>query len=133
MTAGLLKKIDSPEDIKKLNYEALNELAAEIREYMIEVISKNGGHLAPNLGVVELTLALHKVFNCPNDKIIWDVGHQSYIHKIITGRREAFKRCASITEFQAFLKFRKASMTHLEQGIPALRYRLLWAWRLRVT
>ena len=63
---------------------------------MIEVISKNGGHLAPNLGVVELTLALHKVFNCPNDKIIWDVGHQSYIHKIITGRREAFKTTASV-------------------------------------
>ena len=132
MTAGLLKKIDSPEDIKKLNYEALNELAAEIREYMIEVISKNGGHLAPNLGVVELTLALHKVFNCPKDKIIWDVGHQSYIHKIITGRREALKRCASITVFQAFLKFRKASMTHLEQVIPALDI-AAWAWRLHVT
>ena len=133
MTAGLLKKIDSPEDIKKLNYEALNELAAEIREYMIEVISKNGGHLAPNLGVVELTLALHKVFNCPEDKIIWDVGHQSYIHKIITGRREAFKTLRQYTEFPAFLKFRKASTTHLERGIPALRYRRLWAWRLRVT
>ena len=69
MTAGLLKKIDSPEDIKKLNYEALNELAAEIREYMIEVISKNGGHLAPNLGVVELTLALHKALTCRRIKL----------------------------------------------------------------
>ena len=108
MTAGLLKKIDSPEDIKKLNYEALNELAAEIREYMIEVISKNGGHLAPNLGVVELTLALHKVFNCPKDKIIWDVGHQSYIHKIITGRREAFKTLRQYNGISGFPKIQES-------------------------
>lgn len=108
MTAGLLKKIDLPEDIKKLNYEALNELAAEIREYMIEVISKNGGHLAPNLGVVELTLALHKVFNCPKDKIIWDVGHQSYIHKIITGRREAFKTLRQYNGISGFPKIQES-------------------------
>lgn len=100
---------------------------------MIEVISKNGGHLAPNLGVVELTLALHKVFNCPKDKIIWDVGHQSYIHKIITGRREAFKTLRQYNGIPAFLKFRKANTMHLEQVIPALRYQPLWAWRLRVT
>ena len=100
---------------------------------MIEVISKNGGHLAPNLGVVELTLALHKVFNCPKDKIIWDVGHQSYIHKIITGRREAFKTLRQYNGISGFPKFRKASTTHLERDIPALRYRPLWAWRLRVT
>lgn len=71
---------------------------------MIEVISKNGGHLAPNLGVVELTLALHKVFNCPKDKIIWDVGHQSYIHKIITGRREAFKTLRQYKGLSGFPK-----------------------------
>ena len=99
MTAGLLKKIDSPEDIKKLNYEALNELAAEIREYMIEVISKNGGHLAPNLGVVD---------NCPKDKIIWDVGHQSYIHKIITGRREAFKTLRQYNGISGFPKIQES-------------------------
>lgn len=104
MTTGLLKDINSPEDIKKLNYDALKKLAAEIREYMIEVISKNGGHLAPNLGVVELTLALHKVFNCPKDKIIWDVGHQSYIHKIITGRREAFKTLRQYNGLSGFPK-----------------------------
>lgn len=104
MTTGLLKDINSPEDIKKLNYDALKKLAAEIREYMIEVISKNGGHLAPNLGVVELTLALHKVFNCPKDKIIWDVGHQSYIHKIITGRREAFKTLRQYKGLSGFPK-----------------------------
>ena len=116
MTAGLLKKIDSPEDIKKLNYEALNELAAEIREYMIEVISKNGGHLAPNLGVVELTLALHKVFNCPKDKIIWDVGHQSYIHKIITGRREAFKTLRQYNGISGFPKIQESKFDAFGTG-----------------
>lgn len=108
MTAGLLNKIDSPKDIKNLNYDALKELAQEIRDYMIEVISKNGGHLAPNLGVVELTLALHKVFNCPKDKIIWDVGHQSYIHKIITGRREAFKTLRQYNGLSGFPKIQES-------------------------
>lgn len=87
----LLDKIDSPGDLKKLTEEQMKELAGEIRQLLVEVISKNGGHLAPNLGVVELTLALHKVFNTPKDKIIFDVGHQAYIHKILTGRREAFR------------------------------------------
>ena len=108
MTTGLLNKIDSPKDIKNLNYDALKELAQEIRDYMIEVISKNGGHLAPNLGVVELTLALHKVFNCPKDKIIWDVGHQSYIHKIITGRREAFKTLRQYNGLSGFPKIQES-------------------------
>ncbi len=108
MTTGLLNKIDSPKDIKNLNYDALKELAQEIRDYMIEVISKNGGHLAPNLGVVELTLALHKVFNCPKDKIIWDVGHQSYIHKIITGRREAFKTLRQYKGLSGFPKIQES-------------------------
>ncbi len=87
---NLLATINSPADIKNLSYAEMEQLAAEIRQYMLEVISKNGGHLAPNLGVVELTLALHRVFNTPKDKLIFDVGHQAYIHKILTGRREAF-------------------------------------------
>lgn len=90
MDEQLLPGINSPEDIKKLNTKQLNALAQELREYIIDVVSKNGGHLAPNLGVVELTLALHKVFSSPEDKLIFDVGHQSYVHKIITGRREQF-------------------------------------------
>lgn len=89
-TEKLLDTINSPGDLKKLSEEQMTVLAGEIRQLLIEVISKNGGHLAPNLGVVELTLALHKVFSTPEDKIIFDVGHQSYIHKILTGRREAF-------------------------------------------
>ena len=87
---NLLDKINSPADVKKLSDKQLKQLAAEIRQLLIKVISHTGGHLAPNLGVVELTLALHKVFTTPQDKLVFDVGHQAYIHKIITGRREQF-------------------------------------------
>ncbi len=86
----LLDTINSPADVKKLSLGQMQQLAGELRQLLIEVISHTGGHLAPNLGVVELTLALHKVFNTPQDKLVFDVGHQSYIHKIITGRREQF-------------------------------------------
>ncbi|AGA69840.1 1-deoxy-D-xylulose-5-phosphate synthase [Desulfitobacterium dichloroeliminans LMG P-21439] len=88
---GILEKIDQPKDLKGLTYPELKQLAQEIREEMIDVVSTNGGHLAPNLGVVELSLALHRVFDSPKDKIIWDVGHQSYIHKLVTGRQKEFK------------------------------------------
>ena len=87
----MLEKINSPKDVKKLKIEEKKKLAEEIRKYILETVSENGGHLASNLGVVELTLALHSVFDTPKDKIVWDVGHQSYTHKIITGRREQFK------------------------------------------
>lgn len=86
----LLNTINSPEDVKKLSEQQLEQLAQEIRQFMISVIAKTGGHLAPNLGVVELTLALHRVFSTPKDKLVFDVGHQAYVHKIITGRREQF-------------------------------------------
>jgi len=88
--AGLLDKIDSPADLKQLTHPELTQLAAEVREKLVSVVSTNGGHLASNLGVVELTIALHRVFNSPQDKIIWDVGHQAYTHKLLTGRREQF-------------------------------------------
>ena len=85
-----LQNIKSPEDIKQMNTAELKTLAQEIRQELIQVVSQNGGHLAPNLGVVELTLALHMVFNTPDDKIVWDVGHQAYVHKLLTGRYEQF-------------------------------------------
>ncbi len=88
--SGLLDTINSPADLKKLSLNQLEALAAELRARIIETVSKTGGHLAPSLGVVELTLAVHYVFNAPHDKIIWDVGHQSYAHKLLTGRREIF-------------------------------------------
>ena len=86
----LLESIQSPADVKRLNEAQLAELAEEIRAFLIQTLSKTGGHLGPNLGVVELTLALHSVFNTPEDKIMFDVSHQAYVHKILTGRRERF-------------------------------------------
>src|SRR5580698_7957774 len=87
---SFLESVDSPNDLKKLNVEELGEYSVELRRFMTDVMSKVGGHVAANLGVVELTTALHYVFNTPDDKIVWDVGHQCYAHKIITGRREKF-------------------------------------------
>lgn len=86
----ILDKIDGPRDLKELSIDEMENLAEEIRREICNVVSRNGGHLAPSLGVVELTIALHAVFDCPHDKIIWDVGHQSYAHKILTGRRDLF-------------------------------------------
>ncbi len=90
MDFSLLSKVDSPADIKKLNREQLGQLADELRSFMIHTISKTGGHLASSLGTVELTVALHYVFNAPEDQLVWDVGHQAYGHKILTGRRDQF-------------------------------------------
>jgi len=87
----ILDQIDSPADLKKLNQPELASLANEIREQIIQTVSRTGGHLASNLGVVELAIALHRVFNSPEDKILWDVGHQSYPHKILTGRKNRFE------------------------------------------
>ena len=102
MNEKLLDKIFSPQDLKSLNYRDLGLLAEEIRHRIIEVLSVNGGHLASNLGTVELTLALHSVFDSPNDKFLWDVSHQTYTHKILTGRKE---RLASIRQFKGLCGF----------------------------
>ncbi len=90
MSYKFLDKINAPCDLKKLNNNELIELSAEIRDYMIKTVSQNGGHLSSNLGAVELTVALHKVFNSPDDKLVWDVGHQIYTHKLLTGRYNSF-------------------------------------------
>jgi len=79
----ILDTIDKPGDLKNLTYSELTQLASEIREELVSVVSANGGHLASNLGVVELTLALHRVYSAPHDKIVWDVGHQAYAHKLV--------------------------------------------------
>ena len=88
---SLLSQINSPQDLRELDVPSLAQLARELRQYIISTVAHTGGHLAPSLGVVELTLVLHYMFDTPNDKIVWDVGHQTYAHKIITGRREEFK------------------------------------------
>ena len=85
-----LDTINSPSDLKKIPKEDLPVLAEEIRERLLEVVSHTGGHLASNLGVVELTIALHYILDTPDDKIVWDVGHQAYVHKMLTGRRSEF-------------------------------------------
>ena len=87
---GLLETIHSPADLKALNQAQLNELANEVRAFLVELTSRTGGHLSPNLGVVELTFALHRVFSSPSDAIVWDTGHQAYVHKLVTGRAEQF-------------------------------------------
>lgn len=90
-TDNLLARLTGPADLRDLDHDQLTQLAGEIRAFLVDVISRTGGHLSPNLGVVELTLALHRVFESPTDRIIWDVGHQSYVHKLVTGRRDEFE------------------------------------------
>jgi len=89
---SLLESIDGPEALRRLDVDQLRALAAEIRDVLIEAVSVNGGHLGSNLGAVELTLALHRVFDSPRDAIVWDTGHQTYVHKLVTGRLDGFDR-----------------------------------------
>ncbi|MGW2710222.1 1-deoxy-D-xylulose-5-phosphate synthase N-terminal domain-containing protein, partial [Streptomyces sp. NPDC001356] len=84
----LLTRIRGPRDLDRLSLEELDQLAEEIRTFLVQEVSKTGGHLGPNLGVVELTIALHRVFESPKDKVLWDTGHQSYVHKLLTGRQD---------------------------------------------
>lgn len=99
-----LDKVNSPKDIKTMSFDEMDLLSKDIRKFLVRSVSQTGGHLASNLGVVELTVALHKVFETPTDKIVWDVGHQSYVHKIITGRREGF---TSLRQFNGMSGFPK--------------------------
>ena len=112
----MLENINSPKDLKKLNIEEKEKLSQEIREYILQVVSENGGHLASNLGVVELTIALHSVFNMPKDKVVWDVGHQSYVHKIITGRREKFKTLRKLNGLSGFPKINESEYDCFDTG-----------------
>lgn len=102
--SNLLDSVCKSRDLSSLTEEQLYQLADELREYIIEVVSKNGGHLAPSLGVVELTIALHRALNLPNDEIVWDVGHQCYAHKILSGRKEEFKTLRTINGISGFPK-----------------------------
>ena len=99
-----LENINSPVDLKKLKREDLPKLAEEIRQRLLQVISNTGGHLGSNMGIVELTLAMHYVFDSPIDKFVWDVGHQSYVHKLLTGRKDRFD---SIRQYEGLCGFSK--------------------------
>ena len=112
----MLENVNLPEDLKSLNAEEKNKLAQELREYILNVVSENGGHLASNLGVVELTIAMHSVFNMPNDKIVWDVGHQSYVHKILTGRKEEFKTLRKLNGLSGFPKINESEYDSFDTG-----------------
>lgn len=103
-STNLLCNLQLPEGLKELSYKELEMVAAEIRQLLVSTIARTGGHLAPNLGVVELTLALHRVFNSPQDKIIWDVGHQSYVHKLLTGRLQRFSTLRQLGGISGFPK-----------------------------
>ena len=112
----MLEKIGGPEDLKKLKYSELGILAKEIREYIIETTAKTGGHLASNLGVVELTLALFRVFDPPKDKIVWDVGHQAYTHKILSGRKDALKTMRQYGGLSGFPKTSESPFDSFDTG-----------------
>src|ERR1039458_1016275 len=87
----ILQSIETPADIKALSHEQLTTLAEEIRTFIVDTVTTTGGHLGSNLGAVELTLAVHRVFDSPRDVVLWDTGHQAYVHKLLTGRRYGFK------------------------------------------
>lgn len=113
---SVLQQIDSPVDLRKLKMQEKKSLANEIRELIIDTTSKNGGHLASNLGIVELTIAIHSVFNTPIDKVVWDVGHQCYVHKILTERKEQFKNIRKLGGISGFPKISESKYDSFNTG-----------------
>ena len=116
MSEKILDNVNKPKDLKKLNYKEKDKLAEELRETVIKTVSENGGHLASNLGVVELTIALHSVFNTPEDKIVWDVGHQTYVHKILTERKNKIKTLRKLDGLSGFPKVKESKYDCFETG-----------------
>lgn len=112
----MLDRITKPNDVKKLTLEECEQLAEEIRQFLIRSLSETGGHLAPNLGVVELTIALHRVLNFPKDKLIWDVGHQAYTHKILTGRKDQFPTLRKTDGLSGFPKRKESDCDAFDTG-----------------
>ena len=112
----ILDNVNTPEDLKKLNINEKQKLATEIREMIINIVSENGGHLASNLGVVELTIALHSIFNMPKDKIVWDVGHQTYVHKILTGRKDQMNTLRKMNGIAGFPKTSESEYDNFNTG-----------------
>ena len=123
----LLDKINYPADLRHLSDLELKKIAIELRNETIRTVSETGGHLGSSLGVVELTVAIHSVFNTPHDKLIWDVGHQCYPHKIITGRREKMNSLSKKVAFLALQKEVKVIMILLVQHILRRLYLPVWA------
>ncbi len=112
----ILDRIDSPDDLRDLNLLELQRLAQELRETIISTVAETGGHLAPSLGVVELTMALHYVFDTPKDKLVWDVGHQAYAHKLLTGRKNKFHTLRQHKGLSGFPKRTESEYDPVETG-----------------
>ena len=125
----VLERINGPEDIRKIPKNELPRLAQEIRSFLIESTSVTGGHLASNLGVVELTMAMYLAFQPPKDKIIWDVGHQSYTHKILSGRKNAFAELRRFGGIAGFPKRGRAPATPSIRATPRPPFLREWEWR----
>ena len=124
MHPSLLQNISQPRDLKRLNSAQIQQLCGEIRQFLLDSVSKSGGHLASNHGAVELTVALHRVFETPQDAFVFDVGHQCYTHKLLTGGISALAPCGSWTDFRAFRIPMRAPMTLLSPDM-AIRLFLL--------
>ena len=125
----LLQHINSPADLKKLSKDQMHQVCDELRQYIIDVVSVYGGHFGASLGVVELSVALHYVFNTPYDQLVWDVGHQAYGHKILTGRRDIFITNRKYNGLSGFPKEAKANTTLLVWGIHPHLFLLHWVWQ----
>lgn len=113
---GILNKINNPKDLKNLNIKEKEQLAEEVRKFIIQNVSKTGGHLASNLGIVELTIAIHSIFNTPEDKVIWDVGHQTYVHKILTGRKDKMATLRQLNGLAGFPKISESEYDSFNTG-----------------
>ena len=126
----LLNSINYPSDIRQLKANELPLLAKELRKFIIDIVAVKEGHLGASLGVVELTLAIHYVFNTPYDRLIWDVGHQAYGHKIITGRKEVFGTNRQMGGISGFPKRDESEYDPFGTGPVPLQFRQFWGWRL---
>ncbi len=126
--SGILDKINSPEDLKTLSYGELGQLSKELREEIIKTISNNGGHLASSLGTVELTIAIHRIFNSPQDKIIWDVGHQAYAHKLVTGRKNQFSSIRKFGGLSGFPSLHENPHDAFSTAMPGPQYQQPGGW-----
>ena len=123
----ILDRIQGPQDLKGLSFDQLAALAGELRARILEVTGENGGHLASNLGVVELTIALHLVYDCPKDKLIFDVGHQCYAHKLLTGRRDRFQNLRKKDGLSGFPRMEESPFDALAPDIRARPFPPRWA------
>ena len=111
-----LHQIRQPADLRELSYGELDDLAGEIRDFIVHAVSENAGHLGSNLGVVELTLALHRVFQSPTDAILWDTGHQAYVHKIVTGRQAGFDHLRQAGGLSGYPNREESQHDHIENS-----------------